>query len=109
MFEGDAVGDRDTGGSLVRDDLVTDRALTEHDQDRLNHGPIAARVLDLVTVSDPPVNVALFGAWGSGKSSFSALLGREIEQRGFDIRIVYYNAWTFTGESLERNFISHTA
>lgn len=95
--------------ALLRDDLVTDRALTENDPDRLNHAPIAARVLDLVTVSDPPVNVALFGAWGSGKSSFSALLDREIKDRGFDIRIVNYNAWTFTGESLQRNFISHAA
>jgi hypothetical protein len=97
------------GDPLVRDDLVTDRALTAEDPDRLNHEPIAERVLDLVTVSDPPVNVALFGAWGSGKSSFSALLGRGIEKRGLDIRIVNYNAWTFIGESLERNFISHTA
>ncbi len=97
------------GDPLVRDDLITDRALTANDPDRLNHGPIAERVLDLVTVSDPPINVALFGAWGSGKSSFSALLARGIEKRGLDIRIVNYNAWTFTGESLQRNFISHTA
>jgi hypothetical protein len=95
--------------ALISDDLVTDRALTAQDPDRLNHGPIAERVLDLVTVSDPPVNVALFGAWGSGKSSFSALLDRGIKRRGLEMRIINYNAWTFTGESLERNFISHTA
>ena len=95
--------------ALLRDDLVTDRALTAQDPDRLNHGAIAERVLDLVTVSDPPVNVALFGAWGSGKSSFSALLERGRKRRGLEMRIVNYNAWTFTGESLERNFISHAA
>lgn len=95
--------------SLLRDDLITDRALTEKDPDRLDHGPIARRVLDLVTVSDPPVNVALFGAWGAGKSSFATLLQREITDRELDIRIVNYNAWTFTGESLQRNFISHAA
>lgn len=109
----DKVDEADTGGAddlaLIRDDLVTDRALTAQDPDRLNHGPIAERVLDLVTVSDPPVNVALFGAWGSGKSSFSALLERGIKGRGLEMRIVNYNAWTFTGESLERNFISHAA
>jgi predicted KAP-like P-loop ATPase len=95
--------------SLLRDDLVTDRALRDQDADRLDHGPIARRVLDLVTVSDPPVNVALFGAWGAGKSSFATLLEREIKDRELDIRIVNYNAWTFTGESLQRNFISHAA
>jgi hypothetical protein len=62
----DTSDEADTGGAadvaLIRDDLVTDRALTAQDPDRLNHGPIAERVLDLVTVSDPPVNVALFGA-----------------------------------------------
>lgn len=109
----DKIDEAETDGSddvaLIRDDLVTDRALTAQDPDRLNHGPIAERVLDLVTVSDPPVNVALFGAWGSGKSSFSALLERGIKARRLEIRIVNYNAWTFTGESLERNFISHAA
>jgi hypothetical protein len=94
---------------LVRDDLIEDRALRESDADTLDHGPIAARVADLVTVSDKPLNVALFGAWGSGKSSFAKLLEVALKGKKNAPRLVRYNAWTFEGESFQRNFISSIA
>jgi len=42
--------------------------------DTLNHGATARRVAELVATSKGHLNFALFGPWGSGKSSFYALV-----------------------------------
>lgn len=100
------------GIPLTADDLVPDRALTEDDRDALNYGVIAARVADVVTVGEPPLNVALFGPWGSGKSSFYELLRRDLgdkKRHKKNVALVRYDAWKYGGESLKRNFISHAA
>lgn len=94
---------------LTSADLITDRALTEHDPDQLEHAPIAGRVADLIASAEPPVNIALFGSWGSGKSSFAQLLKRELKQQTVATRLVTYDAWTFREESFQRNFISQAA
>ncbi len=93
---------------LLADDLVTDRALIKGDRDTLGHEQIAARVAELIEASPTPTNVALFGPWGAGKSSFANLLDRELEKRG-KAKLVVYGAWTFAGESLQRNLISTAA
>lgn len=91
---------------LQSEDLLPDHALGRGDPDRFNHSAIAGRVAELVCSSATPVNVALFGSWGSGKSSFFELLKRELPS---DVAAVHYDAWKFGGASLKRNFISHAA
>jgi hypothetical protein len=96
---------------LIAEDLVTDRALLEEDVDRFSHAPIAGRVAELIGLAEKktPMNIVLFGPWGSGKTSFSELLRRELKKRSKKTRLVTYNAWQFGGASLQRNFISHAA
>ena len=96
---------------LLREgDLIPDHALTERESDEFKHTEIAARVCDLVTTADPPLNVALFGPWGSGKSSFATLLKKAIaEQHRLKTAFVTYDAWKYSGEALQRSFIAETA
>jgi hypothetical protein len=97
---------------LTADDLIPDRALTTDDSDELNYSVIAERVADVVTIGEPPLNVALFGPWGSGKSSFYELLRRALankRRRKKKVGLVRYDAWKYGGHSLKRNFISHAA
>lgn len=94
---------------LAREDLIADRALGPDDPDDLQHLPIARRVADLIVSTDTPANIALFGPWGSGKSSFAQLLRGCLEERKPKVGMVVYDAWTFEGESLQRNFISAAA
>ncbi len=61
---------------------------------------------DLIVSIELPTNIALFGSWGSGKSSFAQLLRGCLEAREPRVGLVVYDAWTFEGESLQRNFIS---
>jgi len=90
--------------------LVPDRALTQRDSDAFNHEAIAERVADLVTVGEDPLNVALFGPWGSGKSSVYELLRRSLHRRKRKkVGLVRYDAWKYGGQDLQRNFISHAA
>ncbi len=95
---------------LSGSDLIPDRALADGDPDAFNHEAIAGRVAELVVHAPTPANIALFGAWGSGKSSFFELLRRALQEKwGGKVALVRYDAWKFGGESLKRNFISHVA
>jgi hypothetical protein len=97
-----------SAASLQARDLIPDRALKADDQDHFDHQQIAARLADLIRNGEPPLNIALFGPWGSGKSSVAGLLEQEL--RGSDdVRLVRYDAWKYGGEALKRNFIAHTA
>lgn len=94
---------------LTADDLIADRALNATDPDTLDHLPIAERLAELVTSADAPVNVVLFGPWGSGKSSFSQLLKRALADQKVRTTFVVYDTWTSAGESFQRSFISQAA
>lgn len=92
---------------LTAADLVPDQALTKASEDRFGHTVLARRVTELVRSSKPPINIALFGSWGSGKSSVAGLMREQLG--GTDVGFVEYNAWKFGGKSLRRNFISNAA
>ena len=90
-------------------DLIPDHALTEREPDEFKHAEIAERVAELVTIADPPLNVALFGPWGSGKSSFATLLKAALSKRQMRTVVVVYDAWKYSGDALQRSFIAETA
>lgn len=80
--------------TLLPADLIDDQALKDGGKDALGHAGIAAQVAELIEDTSPPTNIALFGPWGSGKSSFANLLDEELE-RAKIAKLVTYNAWTF--------------
>lgn len=105
-------GKQDDGFPPVKAvDLISDRALEAAEQDEFRHQTLADRVADLVTEADAPLNVALFGPWGSGKSSIAGFLKENLQrpERGGAVAFAYYDAWKYGGESLRRNFISRAA
>jgi hypothetical protein len=94
---------------LVVGDLIPDRSLRARAEDEFHHSEIVERVADLLTTAEPPLNVGLFGPWGSGKSSFGALLQEELAKRDKKTAFVTYNAWKYSGEALQRSFLLDTA
>lgn len=94
---------------LLKDDLIPDARLREGEADAFRHLPIAARVAELAVHAETPVNIALFGPWGSGKSSFYELLRSELCARDGGVELVRYDAWKYGGGALKRNFISSAA
>lgn len=95
--------------SLSSADIVPDAALGSNGADQFEHAAIAGRVADLAANAQLPINIALFGPWGSGKSSFFELLRRKVTERNSKIKVVRYDAWKYGGASLRKNFISSTA
>lgn len=94
---------------LREGDLIPDHALTERERDEFKHTEIAARVAELVTTAESPLNVALFGSWGSGKSSFATLLKKALAARQMKTVVIVYDAWKYSGDALQRTFIAETA
>ncbi|WP_460889049.1 P-loop NTPase fold protein, partial [Promicromonospora xylanilytica] len=97
------------GAAAMAEDLVRDAALSRASDDRLNHEPIVGVVADMTLAAEPPVNIALFGSWGSGKSSFFAALGDVLRQRDPSVRVARYDAWKYGGRALKQNFIQSVA
>jgi predicted KAP-like P-loop ATPase len=94
---------------LVSGDLIPDRVVRAREEDAFRHQAIAARVADLVTTAEPPFNVALFGPWGSGKSSLAELLREELSERASTTAFVVYDAWKYSGDALKRSFVTEVA
>jgi KAP family P-loop domain len=95
---------------LTDADLISNSALRESDTDDFGYGAIAGRVAETIVALRPPLTLGLFGPWGSGKTSMYELLRRELASaRSRKIQLVYYDASTYGGEALKRNFISHIA
>lgn len=87
-------------------DLVPDQRLATPEQDLLEHRSIARAVAEIAIKAEAPVNIALFGPWGSGKSSVYAMIESHIKDlRGDTVRISRYDAWKYGGHELKRNFI----
>jgi len=60
-------------------------------------------VAETLTTLDPSLTVALFGPWGSGKSSMFELIGRELKEKKSRAKLVAYDASTYGGERLSRS------
>lgn len=90
-------------------DLILDAALTEAGQDRFDHEAIAAVVADLTLNATPPVNIALFGPWGSGKSSFFGLLDKRLATSSQTVKVATYDAWKYGGRALKKHFVGSVA
>jgi hypothetical protein len=102
--------------ALTAADLVPDETLDRiaagritADLDLLNHRIVAKRVAELVGTSKGKLNIALFGPWGSGKSSFYGLLREELQTLDADIAPIAFDAWKNAGPSFHTNFLSEIA
>jgi hypothetical protein len=108
--ESDAVSHellRPDAAHMMLGDLIDDQAVTVKKDDRFNHTEIASEVGQLALLVPTPTNIALYGSWGSGKTSISKLLRGNLARS--KASFVYYDAWRFGGTSLRRNFITNTA
>jgi hypothetical protein len=94
---------------LQPDDIVPDSALAAGDTDRFDHEAIAGRIAELACGAQPPINIALYGPWGSGKSSIYAPMRARIKECQPSAEVVRYDAWQYGGQSLKRNFIDSIA
>jgi KAP-like P-loop domain-containing protein len=102
-----ASGEKDA----LKSELIPDYALPADEKDRFDHQDYVDRLMALVehvSVDHVSANVALFGAWGSGKSGIANRLAARIDG---DTRFhySYFDAFKFARLPLLRNFIAQMA
>lgn len=77
-----------------------DAPLTDPDQDRFGRWPFARRVAD--TIASRPFSgslvVALYGAWGTGKTTVLSYLRRELDA-DHNVICLQFNPWRYGDES----------
>jgi len=57
------------------------------------------------SIQNRSFRIALYGKWGSGKSSIIKTVKEEIEEEGKDIKFILYDAWKFSEDSFRRSFL----
>ncbi|HEV2057865.1 MAG TPA: P-loop NTPase fold protein, partial [Solirubrobacteraceae bacterium] len=90
-------------------ELVDDRSLQAFDADSFGHGDFVRELTGMVCQTRTPANIALFGAWGSGKSSIANLLREELPDDKSKVRFVDFDASKYAEAPLRRHFISQVA
>ncbi|MHA3836965.1 P-loop NTPase fold protein [Terrabacter sp. AAH1] len=104
----------------MAEDVIPDKELTETSDDLFDHDGIAGRAAELLLNSQDPVHIGVFGSWGAGKSSFLQLLANRLSRMDVSntsltenpkrrFKIVWYDAWRFSGTALRRDFIAVAA
>ncbi len=83
------------------------------DEDRLNFGPYAKTLTDIIADpgTDTPLTIGVFGGWGQGKTSLMRMVQRQLVERTtgtkFVVRTVWFNAWLYSHQpALWRALIS---
>lgn len=99
----------DAKPTLSAEDLIPDGALPDSTLDSLDHDAIASVVGNLARTVETPANIALFGPWGSGKSSLYSMIKTCITDADPAVAVVKYDAWKFGGSMLQRNFLFDVA
>lgn len=70
---------------------------------------LARRTAELAVSSAGNVNIALFGPWGLGKSSFNALLREELRKQASKTQHITFDAWKNADTGFRTNFLSEVA
>lgn len=92
------------------DALLSDRPSTDPEHDLFGHAPFAKTLAKAVRSyhGKDGIVVALYGPWGSGKSTVLAYVQHELENLPVDDRpvVVSFNPWWFSGqEHLAKAFL----
>jgi KAP-like P-loop domain-containing protein len=101
---------------LTRGELIDDSALESVADDRFRHLDVASELSALVRTVPAPANIALFGPWGSGKTSLAHMLGHSLAEHNKNasgaskkVRFVKFDAFKYAELPLRKHFVTHLA
>ena len=95
-----------------RDFLSSDKPVTNPDNDRLGYAPFARHLAKSILKMAPPEGLvmAIYGPWGSGKSSVLEFIIHYLEIHDYEDAkpiVIRFNPWWFSGqEALTLHFLA---
>ena len=87
-----------------RPELIPDSAIQESADDLLGLDAVAEVVAHVAMTCETPSNIAVFGAWGSGKTSLANLVRTRLSGDRA-AKFVYFDAWKYAETPLRRHFL----
>jgi len=86
--------------------FIEDKVINLESNDLLGAKPYIESLQKIITSSDTPFTIGLFGGWGVGKSSIIRTLEEYFNDGGKSkITIFTYDAWKYSKDSFRRTFI----
>jgi len=74
--------------------MLTDNEIRRITEDSLQFKAFAQTLEEIITTSETPITVGVYGAWGSGKTSLMRMTQDILEDRD-KIKTVWFDAWKF--------------
>ena len=93
----------------LKQDLIADDSAYRPPKDTIGHKKIVEQLAELVMEVETPTNIALYGPWGSGKTTIGALLKEKLECRKKSAAFIRVDTFKYVDLSLRRNFIKKIA
>lgn len=88
--------------------FIPDSPITSSDQDIFGYEDFVYAIKYALEHITPPLNIALYGSWGTGKSSILSLLKEKLvkdSEFGGKFQYVYVDAWKLSPESLRQELL----
>lgn len=99
-----------TDPSLPKSAGIFDAALSDPDNDLLGISVYARRLAEFMTGLQPPFTIGVYGAWGSGKTTFVRFVEALLKQKVDHLRFITFEAWPFkTSDELWRALVQTIA
>jgi hypothetical protein len=92
----------------LENEIIDDRALESLDDDKLGHALIVNELKSLILAVKTPSTIALYGRWGSGKTSIQRLTATALAGKT-GIRVATFNAFKYGELPLRRHFLVQLA
>ena len=74
--------------------MLTDNEIRGITEDSLQFKAFAQTLEEIITTSETPITIGVYGAWGSGKTSLMRMT-QDILKEGDKIKTVWFDAWKF--------------
>jgi tetratricopeptide (TPR) repeat protein len=76
--------------------MLTDNEVRKIPEDTLQFKSYADTLVEIISYSQTPITIGVYGEWGSGKTSLMRLTENELEEKKeVNVKSVWFNAWKY--------------
>lgn len=84
--------------------LLKDKPISKDDLDEFGYTAIGESIAKLVSGSEAPFTIGLYGQWGIGKSSICNIVTSSFKDNS-DYKVFYFDTWKYERDSFRRQFL----